>query len=171
MVIDLWLEHGNFWFSHIFCCNLTTIISTEVKLWFLSSLEDFWTDSQDNLSKFALFFEKKHKFFKNKAPRCCTLWNIYLNWNAAHALCRKKWSKTLYMWLRPGLSLRLSYCVLIDEVANTASSIWKRMMILCQEIHHKTRWYFNQIKYRVIFRPRPDEYKMADSVKAYVILK
>ena len=28
----------------IFRCNFTTMASTEVKLWFLSSLEHFWAD-------------------------------------------------------------------------------------------------------------------------------
>ena len=31
--------------------------STEVNLWFLSSLEHFWPDPLDTLSKGALFFE------------------------------------------------------------------------------------------------------------------
>ena len=31
-------------FSHIFHRNFTTMFSTEVKLWFLSSLEHFWPD-------------------------------------------------------------------------------------------------------------------------------
>ena len=42
------------------------MVSTEVKLWFLSSLEHFWPDPQDTLSEVALFFEKMHKVFKNK---------------------------------------------------------------------------------------------------------
>ena len=46
--------------------------STEVKLWFLSFLEYFWPDPYDTLSKVALFFEKMHKVFKNKAQRCST---------------------------------------------------------------------------------------------------
>ena len=41
--------------------------STEVKLWFLSSLEHFWPDPWVTLSKVALFFEKMQKVFKNKA--------------------------------------------------------------------------------------------------------
>ena len=32
------------WFSHIFYYNFTTVVSAEVKLWFLSSLEHFWPD-------------------------------------------------------------------------------------------------------------------------------
>ena len=48
------------------------MVSTEVKLWFLSSLEYFWPYPQDTLSKVALFFEKMHKVFKNKAQRCST---------------------------------------------------------------------------------------------------
>ena len=55
-----------------FYCNLTTMVSTEVKLWFLSSLEHFWPDPLDTLSKVATFFEKKHKVFKNKAQGYCT---------------------------------------------------------------------------------------------------
>ena len=43
---------------------------TEVKLWFLSSLEHFWPDPQDTLSKVALFFEKMHKVFKSKVQGC-----------------------------------------------------------------------------------------------------
>ena len=46
--------------------------STEVKLWFLSSLEHFWPDPYDTLSKVALFFENMHKVFKNKAQGCST---------------------------------------------------------------------------------------------------
>ena len=56
----------------IFYCNFTTMVSTEVKLWFLSSLEHFWSDPWDNLSEVALFFEKMHKVFKNKAQGCST---------------------------------------------------------------------------------------------------
>ena len=48
------------------------MVYTEVKLWFLSSLEHFWPDPQDTLSEVALFFEKMHKTFKNKAQRCST---------------------------------------------------------------------------------------------------
>ena len=48
------------------------MVSTEVKLWFLSSLEHFWPDPKDALSEVALFFEKMHKVFKNKAQRCST---------------------------------------------------------------------------------------------------
>ena len=65
-------KHGKYWFSHIFLCNFTTMASTEVKLWFLSSVEHFWTDLQDTLSKFGLFFEKMHKVFENKVQRCST---------------------------------------------------------------------------------------------------
>ena len=46
--------------------------STEVKLWFLSSLEHFWSDPLDTLSKVALFFEKMHEVFKNMAQGCST---------------------------------------------------------------------------------------------------
>ena len=48
------------------------MVSTEVKLWFLSSLEYFWPDPYDTLSKVALFCEKMHKVFNNKAQRCST---------------------------------------------------------------------------------------------------
>ena len=55
------------------------MISTEVKLWFLSSLEHFWPDPWDALSEVALFFEKMHKIFKNKAQGCSTpLNNVWL---------------------------------------------------------------------------------------------
>ena len=60
-------KHGKYWFSHIFHCNFTTMVSTEVRLWFLSSLEHFWPDPQETLSEVALLFEKMHKVFKNKA--------------------------------------------------------------------------------------------------------
>ena len=66
-----------YWFSHIFHCNFTTMAFTEVKLWFLSSLEHFWPDPQDTLSKVALFFEKMHKVFKNKAQGCSS---PFFNW-------------------------------------------------------------------------------------------
>ena len=65
-------KHGKYWFSHIFHCNFTTVVSTEVKLWFLSSLEHFWPDPKDTLSEVALFFEKMHKVFKNKVQGCST---------------------------------------------------------------------------------------------------
>ena len=48
------------------------MVSTEVKLWFLSSLEHFWPDPYDTLSKVALFFEKMYKIFQNKAQGCST---------------------------------------------------------------------------------------------------
>ena len=48
------------------------MVSTEIKLWFLSSLEHFWPDPWETLSKVALFFEKIHKVFKNKAQGCST---------------------------------------------------------------------------------------------------
>ena len=57
-----------FFFS-FFYCNFTTIVSTEVKLWFLSSLEHFYT----TLSKVALLFEKLYKVFKNKDQGCSNL--------------------------------------------------------------------------------------------------
>ena len=59
-------------FLHIFRCNFATMASTEAKLWFFSSLEHFWPDPQDTLSKVALFFEKMHKAFENKAQGCNT---------------------------------------------------------------------------------------------------
>ena len=65
-------KHGKYWFSYIFHCNFTTMVSTEVKLWFLSSLEHFWPYPWDTLSEVALFFEKMHKVFKNKAQGCST---------------------------------------------------------------------------------------------------
>ena len=37
-------KHRKYWFTHVFHCNFTTIVSTEVKLWFLSSCEHFWPD-------------------------------------------------------------------------------------------------------------------------------
>ena len=48
------------------------MVSTDVKLRFLSSLEHFCPDSYDTLSKIALFFEKMHQVFKNKAQGCST---------------------------------------------------------------------------------------------------
>ena len=48
------------------------MVSIEVRLCFLSSLEHFWPDLYDTLSKVALFFEKMHKVFKNKAQGCST---------------------------------------------------------------------------------------------------
>ena len=66
------LKHGKFWFSHIVYNNFTTMVSTEMTLWFLSCLENFLTDSLDTLSKGALFFEQIHKVFKNKVQWCST---------------------------------------------------------------------------------------------------
>ena len=44
-------DSSGYWFMaqnmeniDIFHCNFTTMVSTEVKLWFLSSLEYFWPD-------------------------------------------------------------------------------------------------------------------------------
>ena len=48
------------------------MVSTELKVWFLSSFEHFWPDPYDTLSKIALFFEKMHKVFKSKAQGCST---------------------------------------------------------------------------------------------------
>ena len=59
-------------FHTFFHCKFTTMVSTEVKLWFLSSLEYFWPDPLDTLSKVTLLCEKMHKVFKNKAQRCST---------------------------------------------------------------------------------------------------
>ena len=50
----------------------TTMVSTEVKLWLLSSVEHFYLDPYDSLSKVALFFEKMQEIFKNKTQGCCT---------------------------------------------------------------------------------------------------
>ena len=58
------------------------MVSTEVKLWFLSSSEHFWPDPLDILSEVALFFEKMHRVFKNKAQGCSTpLSVIAIAWN------------------------------------------------------------------------------------------
>ena len=54
------------------------MVSTEVKLWFLSSLEHFWPDPKGALSKVDLFFEKMHKVFKKKAQRCSTPLNLII---------------------------------------------------------------------------------------------
>ena len=43
-------------FRTFFYCNFTTVVSAGTKLWFLSSLKDFWPDPYDALSKIALFF-------------------------------------------------------------------------------------------------------------------
>ena len=48
------------------------MVSTEEKVWFLSSFEHFWPDPYSILSKVALFFKKMHKDFKNKAQGCST---------------------------------------------------------------------------------------------------
>ena len=44
-------QRGKYWFSLIFYCNFTTMISAEVKLWVLSPLEQFWLHPQDTMSK------------------------------------------------------------------------------------------------------------------------
>ena len=62
------------------------MVSTEVKLWFLSALEYFWPDPLDTLSKVALFCEKMHDVFKNKAQRCSTPLTAH-NW--------QKWKKSI----------------------------------------------------------------------------
>ena len=43
------------------------MVSAEIKLWFLGSLEHFWPDLYEIFSKVALFFEKMHKVFIIKA--------------------------------------------------------------------------------------------------------
>ena len=60
------LKHGKYWFSHIFFCNFKTMVSTAIKLWFLSSLEHFWSDPIDNLSKVVFLLRKCTKSSKNK---------------------------------------------------------------------------------------------------------
>ena len=63
----------NIEFLHIFHCNFTTMVYTEVKLWFLSSLENFMTRSIGYFVRSCfIYFEKMHKTFKNKAQRCST---------------------------------------------------------------------------------------------------
>ena len=57
-------KHGNNDFSHIVYSNFTTMVSTDIKLWFLSSLEHFLSDPLNILPKVTLFFEKIHKGFK-----------------------------------------------------------------------------------------------------------
>ena len=59
-------------FHTFFYCYLTKMVSTEVKLWLLSSVEHFYLEPYDSLSKVALFFEKMQEIFKNKIQRCCT---------------------------------------------------------------------------------------------------
>ena len=71
------------------------MVSTEVKLWFLSSFEYFWPYPQDTLSKVALFFEKMHKVFKNKAQRCSTpLSSMWL-------VISLKLAKIIHFWVDP----------------------------------------------------------------------
>ena len=48
-------------FCTFFTVTSQKMVSTEVKLWILSSLEPFWPDPYDTLSKIVLFFEKMHK--------------------------------------------------------------------------------------------------------------
>ena len=48
-------------FRTFFTVTSQNMASTEVKLWFLSSLEHFWPDPYYALSEVALFFEKMHK--------------------------------------------------------------------------------------------------------------
>ena len=72
LLIDLWLKTWKILIFTHFYRNCATLVSTEGKLWFLSSFEHFWPDPQDTLSKVALFFKKMHKVFKNKAQGCST---------------------------------------------------------------------------------------------------
>ena len=62
-------------FHTFFTVNFTTMVSTDVELWFLSSLEHLWPDSLDTLSKVASFFEKMHKVFKNKTQGAVPTYN------------------------------------------------------------------------------------------------
>ena len=64
VVIDLWAKKWKPQFSHIVYNNFTTMVSTEIKHWFLSSLQ--YSYPLDTLSKVSSFFEKVHKVFKNK---------------------------------------------------------------------------------------------------------
>ena len=63
-------KHAKYWFSHIVHCNFTTMVFTEINLWFLSSLEYFLSDPLDTLSKVALLFRETHKVVKNKVQGC-----------------------------------------------------------------------------------------------------
>ena len=49
-----------YWFSHFIYSNFTSMGLTEMKLWFLSSLEQFLLYPLDTLSEVALFFENIH---------------------------------------------------------------------------------------------------------------
>ena len=51
-------------------CNIKTMVSTEIKMRFLSSLEHFQSDPFDILSEVAFFLKKIHKVFKNKVHGC-----------------------------------------------------------------------------------------------------
>ena len=53
------------------------MVSTDVKLWFLSFFEHFWPVPYETLSEVDLFFEKMHKVSKNKAQRCSTPLIVY----------------------------------------------------------------------------------------------
>ena len=46
-------QYEKYWFPHIFNYNLTTMVSTEIKLWLLSSFEHFLSDPMETLSKVA----------------------------------------------------------------------------------------------------------------------
>ena len=65
MVIDITAQNmDNIDFRLFFTVTSQQWCLLEVKLWFLSTLEHFWPDPYDTLSKIALLFEKMQKVFK-----------------------------------------------------------------------------------------------------------
>ena len=65
-------KQGNIDFHSFFYCNFKTIVSTEIDLYFLSSLEHFQSDTFDTLSEVAFSFEEIHKVFECKVQECST---------------------------------------------------------------------------------------------------
>ena len=60
------------------------MVSTEVKLWFLSSLDYFWPDPYDTLSKVDLFFWENAQSLQKKGPGVQYPLNNVENWTIAN---------------------------------------------------------------------------------------
>ena len=82
-------------FTHFY---LTTMVSTVIKMWFLSSLDHFLSDPLDTLSKVVYFFEKIHLVFKTKVMgRSSPLNESYLFSQDVERLCHSQTKECLVL--------------------------------------------------------------------------
>ena len=96
------------------------MVSTE--LWFLSSLEHFWLNPWITLSKVALFFEKKHKVFKNKVQGCCTQLRADVQFCLNNASVN--WEK---LSIKPDI---ITSCLFVDDSSDEV--VWRLTKQNCQ---------------------------------------